>query len=186
MDTQLESSVKRHKFTVEEYFFLAETGVLGESTELIGGDIYDRTPHSPRHRKYVRNIDRNFLKVFANRATVFAQSTVAFEGWSPEPDVMLLYLDDKEYEDRQPKAEEIHLLVEVSETTLKKDQSLKLENYARQGIKEYWIVNLVEDVTEVYRNPRGDGYDTKLTFRFGEIIAPLDFPEDEVDWLSAV
>ena len=59
------------------------------------------------------------------------------------------------------------------------------ENYAKQGIKEYWIVNLIEDVTEVYRDPIGNGYDTKPTLSVGEKIDLLDFLKDEVDWLEA-
>jgi hypothetical protein len=104
--------------------------VLAESTEPIEGDIYDITAHSPRHRKFVGRIDRNFYKIFINRATVFAQSSLAFESWSPEPDVMLLRYDPDDYGDRQPETDEIHLLFEVSDTTLVKDKTIKLKNYA--------------------------------------------------------
>jgi Uma2 family endonuclease len=175
---------ERHRFTVAEYFALAEQGLLPERSELIEGDIYDVSAHSPRHRAVVKIIADNFTRVLSGRATVFAQSTLAFEGWSPEPDVMVLKLDPNLYSGRQPTPEEIHLLIEVADTTLAKDKGLKLRNYAREGVGEYWVVNLVDEVIEVYRDPRGDEYATKSTHAFAEALAPLAFPQERRRWLE--
>lgn len=176
--------IRRHKFSVADYFALSELGLLSEATELIEGDIYDMTAHSPRHRKCVNVVADAFKAVFNKRATIFAQSTLAFEGWSPEPDVMLLAYDPKQYGDRQPSTAETLLIVEVSDTTLAKDKGIKLRSYARQGIRDYWIVNLVENVVEVYRRPRGEEYGEKKTYGFGDAFAPLAFPEDARVWLE--
>lgn len=126
----------------------------------------------------------NFKNSLRDQATVFGQSTLAFEGWSPEPDVMILHFDPKKYHDRQPTPEEIHLIIEVSDTTLAKDKGVKLRHYAREGIQEYWIVNLPNEVIETYRDPRGEEYDTKHTHRFAEAIAPLAFPDVQERWLE--
>ncbi len=178
------SETRRHKFSVADYFTLSELGLLGEATELLEGDIYEMTAHSPRHRAFVDIVADNFKTTFRGRATVFAQSTLAFEGWSPEPDVMLLKHDPKRYRDRQPTTDETLLIVEVSDTTLAKDKGIKLRSYARQGVRDYWIVNLVENLTEVYRKPLGEEYGEKRTYGFGDPVAPLAFPDDERVWLE--
>ena len=175
---------RRHKFSVADYFTLSELGLLSEATELLEGDIYEMTAHSPRHRKCVNIIADAFKTVLRERATVFAQSTLAFEGWSPEPDVMLLAYDPDQYGDRQPTTEETLLIVEVSDTTLAKDKGIKLRSYARQGVQDYWIVNLVENLTEVYRKPLGEEYGEKRTYAFSDAVAPLAFPDDERVWLE--
>jgi Uma2 family endonuclease len=175
---------ERHRFTVAEYFALAEQGLLPERSELIEGDIYEVSAHSPRHRAVVKVMADNFTRVLQDRATVFAQSTLAFEGWSPEPDVMLLQHDSKLYSERQPTPAEIYLIVEVADTTLAKDKGLKLRHYARESICEYWVVNLVGEVIEIYREPRGDEYAFKSTHSFTEAVAPLAFPEERRCWLK--
>ncbi|CAN5842449.1 Uma2 family endonuclease [soil metagenome] len=175
---------QRHKFSVADYFALSELGLLSESTELIEGDIYDMTAHSPRHRAFVDIVVDNFKTALKGRATIFAQSTLAFEGWSPEPDLMVLKFDSKRYRDRQPSTEETLLIVEVSDTTLAKDKGIKLRSYALQGVQEYWIVNLVDDVIEVYREPLGAEYSEKKTYGFRDAFAPLAFPDDKRVWLE--
>jgi hypothetical protein len=72
----------RHRFSVEEYFALSKLGILSERTELIEGDIYDMSAHSPRHRGFVDILVDNFKEAFRGSATIFSQSTLAFEGWS--------------------------------------------------------------------------------------------------------
>jgi Uma2 family endonuclease len=178
------STDERHRFTVAEYFALAEQGLLPERCELIEGDIYDVSPQSPRHRAVVKIVAENLTRTFQDRATVFAQSTLALSGWSPEPDVMVLKHDPKLYSDRQPRPDEIFLIVEVADATLAKDKGLKLRNYAREGIREYWVVNLVDETIEVYREPRGDEYAFKSTHGFDEPIAPLAFPDERCRWLT--
>lgn len=182
MDTLERVAEARHRFTVEEYLALSRAGVLPERTELIEGDIYDMMTHSPRHRAMVKVMTDNFTETLRRKATVFAQSALAFEGWSPKPDVMMLEYRPDLYENRQPTTEETLLIVEVSDTTLFKDRAIKLRNYAAQEISEYWLVNLVEDVLECYRYPRGQEYADKTTLPLDARIAPLAFPDDAHVW----
>jgi|FLYL01.1.fsa_nt_gi Uma2 family endonuclease len=175
---------ERHRFTVAEYFALAERGLLPERCELIEGDIYDVSPQSPRHRAIVDILVDHLKASLQQRATVFAQSTIAFAAWSPEPDVAVLRHDPDRYRNRQPSPDEIYLIVEVADATLAKDKGLKLRNYAREGIREYWVVNLLDETIEVYREPRGDEYAFKSTHPFDEPIAPRAFPEERRCWLT--
>ena len=174
----------RHRFSVAEYFTLAEQGLLPERSELIEGDIYDVSAHSPKHRQLVRRVRRKLEAILGERVLVFGQSSLAFEGWSPEPDVMVLAPDPGEYGDRHPRTEEILTLIEVADTTLAKDKGIKLRSYARQGIVDYWVVNVRAEVTEVYRRPHGDEYASKTTYRFDEAFAPLAFPDESHVWLA--
>ena len=64
------------------------------------------------------------------------------------------------------------LVVEVADTSLSKDRTEKVPLYARNGIPEYWILNVVDDCLEVYRDPTGETYQTKLTLHRGHTITP--------------
>lgn len=67
---------------------------------------------------------------------------------------MVVRGDTRQYLDRHPGAEDIALIVEVSDTTLQRDgRTVKKQIYARAGIAIYWIVNLVEGLVEVYSQP---------------------------------
>ena len=75
-----------------------------------------------------------------------------------QPDVALLAFRADFYDGKFPLAEDCILLVEVSDTTLAADRRVRLPLYARSGVPDVWIVNLQEDVVEVYSQPLGDGY----------------------------
>jgi Uma2 family endonuclease len=81
-----------------------------------------------------------------------------------------------------PLPEDIHLVIEVADTTLARDRDFKLALYARDGIREYWIVNLEQNRLEAYRDPDGDRYATSFTVRDGKATPCLDFPDDPIDW----
>ncbi len=73
----------------------------------------------------------------------------------PEPDAAVVKGPIRRYLKHHPYPADIALLVEVSESTLDQDRGIKLEMYARDRIPEYWIVNLVDRVVEVYTQPKG-------------------------------
>jgi Uma2 family endonuclease len=98
----------------------------------------------------------------------------------PQPDVMLvknqLYLD-------HPKPNNVLLLVEVSDSTLIKDRTLKLPLYAQVGIPEVWIVNLVQRRLEVYTGPKESDYQRYVFHDLTVELAPSAFPDDQKQWL---
>jgi len=95
----------------------------------------------------------------------------------PEPDVALLRPRPDLYRARKPRAEDVLLLVEVADTSLDYDRRTKLPRYAAAGIPEVWIVNLVDQRVEVYRDPRPDGYATHTVHARGDSLAPASLPE---------
>jgi Uma2 family endonuclease len=69
------------------------------------------------------------------------------------------------------------LLVEVSDSTLKKDRGRKARLYARSGIRDYWIVNIKERTIEVHRDPLGSKYLSVTVHKVGDAVHPLAFPQ---------
>jgi Uma2 family endonuclease len=99
----------------------------------------------------------------------------------PQPDLMLLKPLANFYRRRHPQPEDVFLLVEISDSSLDKDQNIKLPAYARAGIAEVWIVDLNEQNIEVYRQPNFAGYGAKTILREGDKASPQSFPDVVVD-----
>ena len=98
----------------------------------------------------------------------------------PQPDVMLLqegsYLD-------HPHPHHVLLLVEVSDSTLRKDTAIKLPLYAQVGIPELWIVNLVQRRIEVHTDPAGSDYRYRAFHELTAVLAPQAYADTARQWL---
>ena len=95
----------------------------------------------------------------------------------PEPDLALLKWRDDLYGIQSPAPEDILLLIEVSDSTLDSDRSVKLALYARFNILEIWIENIPDRVIEAYTNPVEGQYTASHIYRPGETITPSAFPD---------
>jgi Uma2 family endonuclease len=116
-----------------------------------------------------------------SKAMVLNQSSIELPSdGCPQPDIALLRPETPR--DRLARPEDVLLLIEVSDSTLEKDRNAKLALYARDGIQEYWIVNLQDNQLEVYRDPQRERYATSFTVKAGSSQACLAFPEDAIDW----
>jgi Uma2 family endonuclease len=173
-----------HRFSVEDYYRMAESGVLkpGARVELLGGKIIDMSPIGPYHGGLVNRLVRIFTKLSKGRWIVSAQNPLRLDDQSePEPDLLLLKPSPDDYTRRHPQPEDVSLLIEVSEATLLYDRNEKLPAYARAGIAEVWIVNLVDLAVEVYHEPNFTGYSWKALLRAGQSAAPQAFPDAAAD-----
>lgn len=171
------------RFTVEAYHRLAEVGILGEDdrVELIEGELVMSSPISSRHAACVKRLNALFNTILQGRAIVGVQDPLRLgEHSEPEPDLMLLRPREDFYRDAHPGPEDVHLVIEVSEPSLAYDRQVKLPLYARFGVPEVWLVNLVEDRLEVYREPHGGTYTHKAVYTQGR-IAPQAFPNLHMD-----
>ena len=112
-----------------------------------------------------------------NQSTIFLP-----QDGRPDPDIALIRLETPR--DRLPLPEDIYLLIEVADSTLARDRETKLALYARDGILEYWIINLEQDQLEVYREPDGTRYASASSFtvKDGAATACLALPDDLIDW----
>lgn len=151
----------RAVITVKRFQDMVAAGVWrdDERIELIEGDIVDMAPIGGAHAWAVSRIADVLRERVGKDAYVWNQSPIVLgERSQPQPDLALLRLKAGGYGLALPTAEDVLLLVEVSDTTLDYDRGVKLRLYAAHGIPEYWIVDLQGERVEVYRNPGASGY----------------------------
>ncbi len=175
-----EQSLLRKAFTVEEFYKLSEVGIIkaDERVELIEGDIIEMAAIGTRHAGCVNFFNDIFTEPKIKKtALVLVQNPILLNNYSqPQPDIAIVRRKPDFYKDGHPQPQEIFLVIEVSDTTLKDDRK-KVLIYAKSGISEYWIVNLDAQLIEVYRHPTVDGYRDRLSFKSAETISPLAFPD---------
>lgn len=167
-------------FTVDEYYKMAEAGILTpqDRVELIDGEIIWMSPIGNRHLGCVNGANDAFNAAFRGKAVVSVQNPLRLSNYTePEPDVVLLKPRKDAYRRKRPMAEDALLVVEVADTTLKYDRDTKLPRYAAAGIPEVWIENLEADRLRVYREPAGNSYRTRLTFKPEDSVSVLAFPD---------
>jgi len=177
--------LERRRWTRKEYARLGECGIFDhdEPVELIGGDLIVSEPKGTAHATAVGLVQDALRVAFGPGWTVRAQAPVALDEESePEPDVAVVPGDPREYRDEHPS--QAALLVEVSESSLVLDRWRKGSLYARAGVRDYWIVNLIDYVLEVYREPLHDvsgpfgwRYGTVETLTSDATVSPLAKPE---------
>jgi Uma2 family endonuclease len=145
------------KFTVAEYHRMLETGILTEddAVELLEGWIVPKMPRKPPHDGTIQLIHAALLAHLPAGWTVRVQSALTTSDSEPEPDLAVVRGDTRTYLQRHPEPGDVGLVVEVFDTTLSQDRQEKGRLYARAALPHYWIVNLVDDLVEVYANPSG-------------------------------
>jgi Uma2 family endonuclease len=171
---------KRRRFTVVEYYQMADAGILNEDdrVELIKGEIIQMPPIGVGHASVVNRLNHLFLHAFGDAVTVTVQNPLRISGRSePVPDLLLLKPRSDFYGERHPMPEDVLLLVEVSDTTLRYDRDEKLPLYAKASVPEVWIVDLKADLVHTYSRPLGDTYRYEFAWRRGDQHAPTAFPE---------
>ena len=168
-----------YRFSVEEYHKLGEAGILEEDdrVELLDGEIILMAPIGKHHANSVRRLLNRLVKLLGDLCLVDCQNAVILDDFSePQPDILLLRLE-VENTGELPRPEDILLVVEVADTTLRFDSTTKLRAYARAGLPEYWIVNLAEGAVDVYLKPTGDGYGEHFRRERNESLTPTAFPD---------
>jgi len=156
--------LKRFKITVEEYYKMAEVGILKptDRVELIEGEIITMSPVNDPHIGIVNILNRLFAKKLIDDYTISIQNPIRIDALSePEPDIVIAKFDKKGYSKSKITPAEIFILVEVSDSTLVKDRKVKLPLYAQAEIPEYWIIDVKKQQIEQYTNPKSGKYTTK-------------------------
>ena len=167
-------------FTVAEYDKMIAAGILDEDerVELLEGVILTMSPKGNPHSTATDRAARCFIKRLDDRALVRNQNPIRLDECSvPEPDLVLAKPQAKEYSDRKPRPEDILLILEVADSTLRLDRQKKSRLYARAGIGQYLILNLKARGLEDYRQPSADGYRSKQTYSAGQSFNLVAFPE---------
>ena len=170
----------RYRFTVDDYHRMGEAGLFPPEVrvELIDGDIVPMNPIGPNHAGHVDRLGELFIERLGRRVTVRFQNPIRLgRHGEPEPDLAILRRRPDFYTSGYPTPEDAYLLVEVADSSVQYDRQVKMPLYARFGIPEVWLVNLVEGHVVVYRDPTPDGYRTVHVARPGDEIRPLAFSE---------
>jgi len=156
---------------------MADAGILGpgDRVELIDGEVLAKAPQTPAHATAVQ-LAREALRVaFRDGFDVRSQIPIALDQDNePEPDIAVVAGSPRDYVDGHPST--ALLIVEVAETSLGFDGGVKKALYARFGVPEYWIVDLLAHRAEVHRSPQDDGYRDQQVLTEADSIAPLARP----------
>ena len=176
------------RFSRAEYVKMAEGGIFapGEHTELIEGEIFEMSPQKSSHATTVMIVADALRSVFTRGYVVRTQVPLDLNEISePEPDVIIVSGTQRDYKDAHPTT--ALLVVEVSDTTLAYDRNYKASLYAKAGIADYWIVNLMQRRLEVYRAPKpiadmlfGYGYGQIMYYMEGDEVTPLAAPQSKI------
>jgi Uma2 family endonuclease len=158
-----------------EYDRLVAMGVFGEERlELLYGRLVAMSPQGNEHVHSVRRFNTILLPALLGRAQIQIQGPVAASDESePEPDVAVLTLDDF----LDDHAHTAYLIVEVADSSRKRDLSLKPQLYAQMNVPDYWVLDLVRRELIVHRDPGGDRYREIRTFGPADSVALVHFSD---------
>ncbi len=173
-------TIRRHSFTVDEYYAMAQIGVLKQTdrVELIHGEIIDMTPIGNEHSGIVDQLAQFLHEATRKQAIVRVQNPIRLNTASePQPDLILLRPRSDFYRKGHPRPQDALLLIEVADSSLDFDRNIKIPLYAAAGIPEVWIVNLTGKSLEVFRNPANGQYIQTQTLKAPASIASLAFPD---------
>lgn len=176
MSVQIEKWV----FTVDEYHRMSEAGILSEDdrVELIEGEIIKMSPIGKYHAACVKRLNSVLNRRVGDYAIISVQDPIRLDDYSePEPDIALLNPRDDFYAQEFPTAEDVLLIIEVADTSVEYDRSVKLPLYAKANIAETWLANIREDRIEVYSQPVNGIYQNVRLIMRGETLSPEAQPK---------
>jgi Uma2 family endonuclease len=155
---------------------MIEAGILSEDDrlELIDGDVLEMSPIGSRHASCVKRLNALLTQRFGTKRIVSVQDPIVLgEFSSPQPDVAVLTYRSDYYSDSHPTAADTHLVIEVADTSLEYDRSMKIPLYAAAAIGECWLVDLNDEVVTVYSAPERGAYRTVSRFAGGDRIKSI-------------
>ncbi|MFZ1494443.1 MAG: Uma2 family endonuclease [Candidatus Competibacter denitrificans] len=170
----------RHRLSADDFLQMARSGILHEDDriELIDGDLIDMAPIGSEHASLTDWFTRYLVLAIGQHAIVRIQSSLSLDKHSqPQPDVQVLRAREDYYRKAHPSAEDVLLLIEVSDTTARFDRTVKIPLYARHGVAEVWLVDVAQRSVEVYRDPQPatSTYRQMTAYRRGLLI-PQQLP----------
>jgi len=152
--------------TVEQYHTMIDRGILGpdDRVELLEGVIVQKMTKRPTHSVATVATSEALRRVVPRGWSVNAQEPITLETSEPEPDVAVIRGTRRDYLKRHPGPGDVGLVVEVADTTLKRDRIVKKRIYAAAGIPFYWILDLTRRRLVVYSEPQGADYGQRVLY----------------------
>jgi Uma2 family endonuclease len=172
--------IERYRLSSDVFHEMIEKGILGEDerVELIEGGLITMSPIDSEHMGVVNQLAETLIRQLERRALVGVQCPIHLDDHSePQPDLILLTPRNDFYKRSLPRPADILLVIEVADSSLAYDRTVKMPLYANAGVPEAWIVNLIDRWIEVYRDPSPAGYTTLLKILSGKSVAPQAFAD---------
>lgn len=171
--------VPRRALDVTAYHGMAAAGILrpDDRVELIAGELVWMNALGGPHMGAVMALTRMLVPLCSGAAEVSVQNAVRLDRYNePQPDIALLRPRADQYRTAPPLAEDVLLLIEVADSSLRVDREVKAPLYARHGVPEYWVVDLAGRVVTLHRAPGPGGHAEVSEARPGATLAPMLLP----------
>jgi len=184
MSAVMNDWILRHRITVDEYYRMAEVGILAPDArvELIEGEIIDMAPIGTGHGGTVAQLDQLLHDAARGCAQMRAQLPVRLNDISePEPDFSLVKPRADFYKKKHPGPADTFLIIEVSESSLRYDLQVKAPLYARHGIPEYWVIDLKGRQVRFFRSPESGQYADVTSTGTPGVVTPTALPDVKID-----
>jgi Uma2 family endonuclease len=168
------------RWTVQDYHRMGDLGLLnpGERTELLAGQITLMAPKGPPHVTSLHLLANALRAQLGETALVRSQDPIQLDDFSePEPDLAVVKGTVLDYAKQHPRSDQVYLVVEVADSTLKQDCEVKDKLYAQAGIADYWVLDLRNRQLHIFREPISMGYTRHLILTEPHQVSPLAFPE---------
>ncbi len=169
-----------HKFTADQYQKMGEAGIFHPEArlELIQGEILVMSPIGLKHAATVNRLANLLPRLLGDRAIVSSQNPIRLNDYSePQPDVVLLQPRADFYASQPPQPADVLLLIEIADSSVRYDRTIKAPLYAENNIQEFWLIDLPNQTLECYRQPQANAYSEQTTLTRDQAIAPLAFPD---------
>ena len=160
-----------HRFTVQQYHQLGESGVLTpeDRVELLEGWIVKKMNQKPANGFAVRFLNDWLNKGLSGPWIIQCQLPITTDRSEPEPDLAVVRGVHADYRDRHPAGADCELIIEVADSSVMKDRA-KASIYASAGVREFWIVNLIDDQLEIYSDADAKSYRKSKVMKSNEIV----------------
>jgi Uma2 family endonuclease len=175
----MSGTIAKRRFTADEYERMGQAGILSEDdrVELIDGEVVAMTPIGPRHAGCVGKANKALVIAAGDSAMVHPQNPVRLGAYDePQPDLVLLRPRSDCYTTSHPGPEDTLLILEIADSSIEYDRSVKAALYAGAGLPEYWIADLEQEVVWRYTSPLNGAYQRVELYRRGQSIAPQLLP----------
>ena len=172
------------RLSVEACELLVEKGLVDEQTELIRGLLLKKMSKSPLHSTLVKRIFLYLLAFQRGELIVFTERALRLVDSLPEPDVMIVRGEERDFNTRHPTAAELVVEIAISSVELDREKAVL---YAEAGVAEYWIVLGETEQVEIYRQPLNGVYQQKSVRAAGETLVCESVPGLQValdEWFA--
>ncbi|MGB5633176.1 MAG: Uma2 family endonuclease [Waterburya sp.] len=166
-----------YKWSIEEWHELVNSGLLeGKPVEFLEGEIIEVSPEGVEHSYTNDSVVKYLRNILSGLAEVRESHPITLDNSEPEPDIAIVQLPETIYRNHHPYPQDIYWLIEISNRTLKQDLEQKIITYARNGIPEYWVIDLVNKKLIIHTQLQNNTYSQIAEYKIGT-VSPLAFPD---------